>query len=128
MRLSSPILSRDDTVRGLKRGPSTALLLVTLALLVRLSFMVIAHGIPFGESTGPYPALFQNECTAIGASVANGYGYESPFLGSSMFVFSATPTEIVLVLSRRGFGQPVPGQLTPSTAGTWLHAVPAESV
>jgi len=43
--------------------------------------MVVAHGIPFGESTGPYPALFQNECTAIGASVANGYGYKSPFLG-----------------------------------------------
>ncbi len=43
--------------------------------------MVVAHGIPFRESTGPYPALFQNEETAIAASVVNGYGYSSPFLG-----------------------------------------------
>jgi Dolichyl-phosphate-mannose-protein mannosyltransferase len=52
-----------------------------LALLVRFSFFLIAHGVPFVESTGPYPALFQNENTAIAASVANGYGYKSPFLG-----------------------------------------------
>lgn len=43
--------------------------------------MLIAHGIPFVESTGPYPALFQNETTAVAASVVNGYGYKSPFLG-----------------------------------------------
>ena len=43
--------------------------------------MLVAHGVHFQESTGPYPALFQNECTAIAASVANGYGYKSPFLG-----------------------------------------------
>jgi 4-amino-4-deoxy-L-arabinose transferase-like glycosyltransferase len=51
-----------------------------LALLMRLGFMLVAHGVPFVEARGPYPALFQNEVTNTAASVANGNGFKSPFV------------------------------------------------
>ena len=57
-------------------------MLVTMALLVRLVFLLASHGFHFIESTGHYPALFLNETTNISASVANGYGYKSPFVGA----------------------------------------------
>lgn len=63
-----------------RRPISTTFLLVILALAVRLAMMLLAHGWHFVETTGPYPALFQNETTNISACIANGYGYKSPFV------------------------------------------------
>lgn len=44
--------------------------------------MFVSHGFHFTESITKYPALFQNETTNTAASIANGYGYKSPFLGA----------------------------------------------
>jgi len=75
-------------------GPSPAVLLVALALAVRLGLMVASHGMNFGFHER-YTAYFQNETTNISASIANGYGYSSPFLGVLFGDPKAGPTSWV---------------------------------
>lgn len=53
---------------------------VALALFVRLILFVIEHGIPFREARFTDYNSYQNETTALAASVANGYGFSSPFM------------------------------------------------
>jgi hypothetical protein len=56
--------------------------LFLLALVLRLGFVVVSHGIVFTETRVTDSVSFQNETTNIAASIVNGYGYESPFIGS----------------------------------------------
>lgn len=53
---------------------------VALALFVRLILFVIEHGIPFQEARFPDYNSYGNETTALAASIANGYGFSSPFM------------------------------------------------
>lgn len=71
-----------DTRKSAAPRTSATFWLVVVALLVRLAFLLIAHGVHFVPSTGGYPALFQNEVTNIAASVANGFGYQDPFVST----------------------------------------------
>ncbi len=82
VEVSSSKSRPTDAVAGATRRTSATFWLVVVALLVRLIFMLIAHGFHFVASTGPYPALFQNEITNIAASVANGFGYRDPFVST----------------------------------------------
>jgi 4-amino-4-deoxy-L-arabinose transferase-like glycosyltransferase len=61
---------------------SPAWRITLLALLVRLIFLVIAHGFEFTELRALDQVSFQNEATNIAASIANGYGFRSPFVGA----------------------------------------------
>lgn len=53
---------------------------VALALLVRLILVVVSHGIPFQEVRFRDYHSYENETTALAASIANGYGFSSPFM------------------------------------------------
>lgn len=53
---------------------------VALALFVRLILFVIEHGIPFQEARFIDYNSYGNETTALAASIANGYGFSSPFM------------------------------------------------
>lgn len=53
-----------------------------LALLVRLALLLASHGLVFTETRVTDQVSFQNEATNVAASIANGNGYESPFIGA----------------------------------------------
>ncbi|MGZ4816454.1 MAG: glycosyltransferase family 39 protein [Terriglobales bacterium] len=78
--LAAPASQRVETPATHPPRISATFLLVVLALAMRLAMMLVAHGVHFVESTGPYPALFQNEVTNIAANIANGYGFKDPFV------------------------------------------------
>jgi 4-amino-4-deoxy-L-arabinose transferase-like glycosyltransferase len=57
-------------------GRSVALYLVVIAFVVRIAFMVAAHTYRFDS---PDDSLYYGETTWIGASIAEGRGFSSPF-------------------------------------------------
>jgi 4-amino-4-deoxy-L-arabinose transferase-like glycosyltransferase len=75
--------------QGQSHGPSHARVAISpewqitlLALLVRLVLLVASHGFVFVESRFTDQYSFQNEATNIAASIANGHGFRSPFIGA----------------------------------------------
>ncbi len=66
--------------------------LFALALVVRLAFVVISHGIPFTDSRVPDNVSLINETTNIAASLARGQGYSSPFIFMLLGDLNTGPT------------------------------------
>ena len=79
--MNTRTIAAPNTTSSTAGKLSPALVLVAVALLVRIGLIVLSFGVHFDYAHAKYSTHFLNETTNIAASIANGTGYECPFIG-----------------------------------------------